>query len=398
MKKISVLMPSYNDADTISETLDSLICQSYNNWELVIIDDGSIDNTKDVVEKYKKEKDKYDRIKYFYQENKDQLLAIINGLNYVNGDYIYILHSDDLLYDENVFTKAVDYLENNPSVDCIIGDLTVIDENSNVTGIQRVYKYKKKKKIPAIQLLWLGRNLYVDLGFYKKEVFVKNLYNNYLVWDKPFWLDTEDKISMLNVKKVNFSLFKYRVYSGNYVNDDVGKLCLINGELRTATQLMNFYNIPFYKLQYIIFRVFCKLRLFNFYVPIYQNKETKNKAQIIDYIIKKRYPEGYSNNVFFDSLYNFYKNNKCRAIKFDKIYNRKDPIYLGNCFRIFNKQLLNNDLPDLYMNMFNEMKKGFDQIIVKNKNDYEKALNLTKFLCIYPYVKIVLKEGKNGKK
>ena len=241
VKKISVLMPSYNDCDTLCETLDSLICQSYKNWELVIIDDGSTDNTCQVVKDYKKKYDKHNKIKYIYQDNSDQLLAIINGLSYVDGDYIYILHSDDLLYDENTFAKAVDYFDKNSDVDCIIGDLVIIDENSNVTGVQKVYKYEKKKKIPAIQLLWLGRNLYVDLGFYKREVFEKNLYNNYLVWDKPFWLDTEDKINMVNVKKVNFSLFKYRIYSGNYSNDEIGKLCLINGELRTATQHINFF-------------------------------------------------------------------------------------------------------------------------------------------------------------
>ena len=99
MNKISVLMPTYNDADTILETLDSLVVQKYNNWELIIIDDGSSDDTKTVIEKYKKQKDKKNKIKYVYQENKDQLLAIINGLDYVTGDYIYILHSDDLLYE-----------------------------------------------------------------------------------------------------------------------------------------------------------------------------------------------------------------------------------------------------------------------------------------------------------
>ena len=62
MNKISVLMPTYNDADTILETLDSLVVQKYDNWELIIIDDGSSDDTKTVIEKYKKKKDKKNKI------------------------------------------------------------------------------------------------------------------------------------------------------------------------------------------------------------------------------------------------------------------------------------------------------------------------------------------------
>lgn len=387
MKKISVLMPSYNDADSIVETLDSLIIQTYENWELIIIDDGSTDDTKEVVGKYKKEKDIDDKIKYIYQENQDQLLAIINGLNYITGDYIYILHSDDLMCDSEVFKKAVYYLEKNPNVDSILGDLTIIDEFSNVTGMQKVLPYLNKKRIPAIQLLWLGRNLYVDMAFHRKEAFMDTVYRNYLVWDKPFWIDTFDEIKMLNVKKVDFSFFKYRIHPGNYANEDIGKLCLINGELRTATELMKFYNIPFYKIQYFFFRVFCHLNLFKVFYPIYQNKETKNKAEIVEYIINKRYPDGYNNNVFFKSLYFFYRNNTRRVIDFDKIYNGTDPIYLGNSFRIFNKQLLSNTLPTLYTKMFKEMEIGFNEIIVSEKNK-EKAINLTKFLCIYPFVKV----------
>ncbi len=394
MNKISVLMPTYNDADTICETLDSLICQDYNNWELIIIDDGSKDDTKKVIDNYKKEKDKKDKITYIYQENQDQLLALINGLKYITGDYIYILHSDDLLYDEHTFSRAVEYLDSHNEIDGIIGDLTIIDEHSAVVGKQKVFPYLNKKKIPAIQLLWLGRNLYVDFAFHKKEAFMTTLYNNYLVWDKPFWLDTMDNIKMLNIHKVKFSFLKYRIYPGNYANEEVGKLCLINGELRTATELMHFYNIPCYKFQYFMFRAFCHLGLYRIFTPIYQTKETKNKFRIIDFIIKKRYPEGYNDNPFFNSLALFYKNNNHRTIDFDAIYNDKDPIYLGNSFRIFNKQLVSNSLPKLYRDMFKEMEKGFDTIIVSKKNE-EKALNLTKFLCIYPFAKVIVR-GKNN--
>jgi len=397
MKKISVLMPTYNDCDTIEYSIDSLITQTYSNWELIIIDDGSVDDTKEVIEKYKEKKDKNNQIKYIHQKNQDQLLALINGLKYVSGDYVYILHSDDLLYDENVFNKVVEYFDNHQSTDAIISNLTIIDENGKVTGEQIINPYLKKRRIPVIQLLWLGRNLYVDSGFFRSEIFKENVYRNYLTWNRPFWLDIDKEVHQVNVDNVNFNLFKYRVYEGNYANNEVGKLCLLNGELRTATELMKFYNIPLYNIQYLVYRIFCHLHLFKFYFPIYQNKEMKNKGKIVDFIIRKRYPEGYINNIFLNSLYMFYSKSVHRIVNFDQIYNGKDPIYLGNNLRRFNKELLDNKLPKLYINMFKEMQKGFDEVVVSN-NNYGKAVNLIRFLCIYQFVRVrcIEDEEKNN--
>lgn len=392
MKKVSILMPTYNDCSTIEESLDSLISQTYTNWELIIIDDGSTDKTKDIIQNYIKNHNLESKIVYIYQENADQLRAIINGINYITGDYVYVLHSDDLLYDETSIEKNIKYLEEHPQTDGIIGDLTLINEKSEIFGIQRVNKYLKKEKIKAIQLLWLGRNLYIDLPFVKKEIFITNVYENYLKWNKPFWININDKVDTLNIDKVNYSFYKYRIYSGNYANNELGQLCLINGEIRTATQLMKFYEIPFYKLQYIVYRIFCKLNLFSIYMPIYLKRETKNKYKIVDFILRKRYPDGYENNIYFKSLAQFYKKNNKRSINFDKLYNG-EPIYLGNDLRTFNKQLLNGTLPILYIKMFEEMNKGFSILEVSKKNE-EAASNLLKFLSIYPFVEIRCKNER----
>ena len=64
MKKISVLTPTYNDAKSIEETLMSLINQTYSNWEHIIIDDGSTDNTKSIIEDFKNKYDKDNKINY----------------------------------------------------------------------------------------------------------------------------------------------------------------------------------------------------------------------------------------------------------------------------------------------------------------------------------------------
>ena len=184
--KVSVIMPTYNDATSISETLDSLMAQTHKDWELVIVDDGSKDNTKEVIEQYKKEKDANNQIKYIWQENGDQLNAILNGIQYLTGDYIYLLHSDDLLNSEDVFEKCIKYMEEHPEYDAITADLTIIDENTNIKGTQKVQKYKKKDYILAIQELWLGRNLYVDFAFHRAKTFFEQVKNNYVIWNTPY--------------------------------------------------------------------------------------------------------------------------------------------------------------------------------------------------------------------
>ncbi len=386
-KKVSIIMPTYNDAKSIVESMDSLRKQTYSNWEFIIVDDGSVDNTKQVVEEYRKKYGLEDHIYYIYQDNADQLKAILRGSEIIQGDYVFILHSDDLLATDNMLEQAVEYMEKNKTLDAIISDLIIINEQGEITGRQSVLKYKKKNAIPVIQLLWLGRNLYVDVGFYRVESFIKQIKENYLIWNTPFWLVTTEKVGMLNVEKVDFKFIKYRVHSANYINNEMGKLNVLSGELRVVTRLMKFYEIPRYSLQYKIFRIFAKLKLLHIYRPIYRVKETRNKADILDFVIRKRFPDGYEKNIFLNSLVMFYKQRKKRSVEFASLYN-DEVIYEGNGMRKFNNQLVNGKLPPLYIKIMEEMKQGFDEIIVHNDKEYEKVRILTQFLCIYPYVKI----------
>lgn len=394
MKKISVIMPSYNDAVSIVETLDSLIEQDYMNWELVIVDDGSTDNTKEVIQKYKEEKDKENKITYLYQQNADQLNAILNGLDHTDGDFIFILHSDDLINEKDSFTKCVAYMEEHPEITEIIGDLTTIDENSNYTGMQRVNDYKKEHYVLPLQLLWLGRNLFIDVAFHRRETFIKKVKENYVKWNTPFWMNfkAKESIEMLNVKKVDFSFYKYRIFSGNYVNSYKGKLNVINGELRTLVGLMKFYNIPAYRFQYLVYRTFNKLGLFNLYRPIYQKKEQQEKGTVVEFVIKKRFGEEYKKNRFLKVLVDFYQKQTDREVVLDKEIDA-DFVYQGKDNAKFNNALLADDLNEIYLRMFDEMEQGFSKVIVKNEKEKEKIENILRFLCVYPFVEVKIKEG-----
>ncbi|MCI8547101.1 MAG: glycosyltransferase family 2 protein [Clostridia bacterium] len=389
--KISVLTPSYNDEISITKTLNSLKNQTYTDWESIIIDDGSTDETKRIIEDYKKKNNLEDKIKYIYQENQDQLNALLNGLQYVKGDYIFILHSDDLLPSDEFFEKCVSIMESNPQYDALVGDLLIIDENDVENNCWKANKYELDDATPAKLILTCGANIYGDFFFHRKETFVTKVKENYLYWNTPMWLDLNNNAQMLNIKNVEFPILKYRVHSGNYINNEIGKFNVLNGELRTLTKAMKFYDIENFAFQNFMYNflrkpIIRKLKLYKNYNVKYKKKETENKYPIIKKAIENYYGQDYKENLFLDSILGFYENKVDREIV---LYNLENiEIYKGKDIRIFTKKLFNKELNDLYINFMNEMKKGFSKIIVYNDEDVEKANDLVKFMCLYPYVEV----------
>jgi glycosyltransferase involved in cell wall biosynthesis len=95
---VSVIIPSFNHAQYVSEAIESVLTQTYKEIEIIVVDDGSIDNTKEVLAPYIKE----ERIRYIYQENHGLAAARNKGLEAAQGRYIKFLDSDDLLYPQQI--------------------------------------------------------------------------------------------------------------------------------------------------------------------------------------------------------------------------------------------------------------------------------------------------------
>ena len=115
---VSVIIPAFNLGSLIVYSLESLINQGYQNWECIVVDDGSGDNTEEIVQSYVK-RDK--RIVYVYQKNGGLSKARNAGLSRARGAYIQFLDADDLI-ESRKLQCHVQYLENNPEVDIVYGD------------------------------------------------------------------------------------------------------------------------------------------------------------------------------------------------------------------------------------------------------------------------------------
>lgn len=105
---VSVIMPAHNAADTLAASMDSVLSQTYPEWELLVIDDASTDETRDIAEKYA-EKDK--RIRYMHQEQNQGVATARNcGIDAARGRYLAFLDSDDLWMPEKL-EKQVAFMQ-----------------------------------------------------------------------------------------------------------------------------------------------------------------------------------------------------------------------------------------------------------------------------------------------
>ena len=95
--KISIIMPTYNDSSTIIDTIDSVANQSYSNWQLIIMNDGSTDNSVSIIQEHND-----GRVKVFSKRNEGAYKAWQYGLRQSSGDYIVILDSDDYIDDDYI--------------------------------------------------------------------------------------------------------------------------------------------------------------------------------------------------------------------------------------------------------------------------------------------------------
>lgn len=166
---ISIITVSYNSSKTISNTIESVLAQSYQKIEYIVIDGASTDGTVEIVKSYSI------RISKFISEPDKGIYDAINkGIRLATGDIIGILNSDDFFYDDNVIQKIADAFAD-PDLDAVYGDVLFVDKN-NLSKITRYYSSENFKPgkfrfgfMPAHPSFFCRRELFEKFGYYKED-------------------------------------------------------------------------------------------------------------------------------------------------------------------------------------------------------------------------------------
>lgn len=245
---VSIIMPSYNTAKHISDSISSVINQTYKNWELIIVDDCSNDNTDEIVSEFLKDK----RIKYFKNEkNSGAAISRNKALREAKGRWIAFLDSDDLWVPEKL-EKQIGFMEEN-NYSFSYSYYREIDEKGKELGIE-IQGPKRINKFGMYNYCWVGclTVMYdaTKVGLIQIKDIKKN--NDYAMWLKV--------IKKADCYLYPYSLAFYRKRTGSISRQSYIKLIKWHYKLFREEDEKNSINSIILTVRNLIFGVVKKIK------------------------------------------------------------------------------------------------------------------------------------------
>lgn len=229
-EKISIIIPIFNTEKYLEECINSVLCQTYKNLEILLINDGSTDKSLLICEKYKKIDD---RIKLYSKKNGGLSDARNYGIEKAKGDFIFFLDSDDIIQ-KNTIEIMSKYLENDSTmVICDFDRFT--NKVSDCNGRIANHKYSRKQYFKSI--LKLRNNTYawgclIPKKIIKNDRFIVGRYFE----DMSFMYNLYHRCS--NIIKLDTKLYKYRNNSNSIIHTINNKK--INDYISSAKEMISF--------------------------------------------------------------------------------------------------------------------------------------------------------------
>lgn len=227
---VSVVAPTYNYGRFVGEMLESVLAQTYRNWECVVVDDGSTDNTNEVVARFAETDG---RIKYIRHENRGQPAALNTGLRNFAGEYLQILDADDLI-ERRKLERQVESLEKNLEVDIVYSRALFFTEEDvggrvfqegrwpSLSGVSgqggEVLPHLLRANIMTVNAPLIRRRAVEAVGFFDEELSP--------VQDWDYWLrcalaglsfrfeDEEGARALVRVHRTSMTQNRARTYRG----------------------------------------------------------------------------------------------------------------------------------------------------------------------------------------
>lgn len=292
MKKIDILMATYNGEKYIKEQIKSILNQTYSNFRLIISDDCSTDNTRNILEEFQK---KDDRIKLYYQEKNIGYVKNFEFLLNKVENELYMLSDQDDIWNADKIEKSVNKIEKE-NADLVFSDLELIDENGQQISesFWKEKNFKKKiKKDKNKQGLRLN-NYITGCTILSKKLFLKYILpipknKKYLIHD--FWIAIVVSLKG-KIEYIEEPLVKYRQHGNNQVGYKMK-----SKELKNIEEIRNM----FIDVKIELFSVYCENP------QLFTEREQKKNRKALRYYqkLKKVKNINFGNWIFFNQLYHY---------------------------------------------------------------------------------------------
>lgn len=239
MKKVSIILPTFNGEKFIKESIESILNQSFSGWELIIVNDGSTDNTPNIIRDYAL---KDSRITVLSNEINKKLPASLNiGFENAKGDY-YTWTSDDNIYKKNAIETMVKYLDNNPDTDLVSFNEDIVLENGK-------FEQTLNDLCPNRNTLQLTKCCNIGACFmYRKETAQKvGEYDEemFCAEDYDYWC----RIALKGkIQYCNENLYTYRKHKNSLSATQVPEICKKIDEIRHQYSLAIMQKLKLSKL------------------------------------------------------------------------------------------------------------------------------------------------------
>ena len=221
---ISIITASYNYADFIKETIDSILNQTYKDWELIVVDDGSTDNSTEVIKSYCEKDSRIKLYTHENNENKGLIETLKLGASKATSEWLAFLESDDL-WCENYLEEKVKLIEKYPDIKFIFNDVEMFGDKERIEEKNKEYKVTynilRAKPFPRnIEKYFCKFNPVFTFSCVtvKKDVFLKCNFKTPLPSHLDQWLYAQ--MAKNDFYYIDEKLTKWRIHSSSYIDRD----------------------------------------------------------------------------------------------------------------------------------------------------------------------------------
>lgn len=254
--KVSVIIPTWNDSKNIDNAIKSVLNQSLTDIEVIVIDDGSTDGTKKILNNYINNRE----IIYLYQENSGPSISRQRGVSLSKGKYIAFIDDDDEWIDKNKLQKQVEFLDKNPKYVLIGTGVKVVDENGRelINYLMPETDYSIRKKI-LIKNCFVNSSIVVLRKVLNLVLNTVDQKGNKYSEDYKMWLDVGLLGKMYNLPEI---MTKYTLRYGNI--SSLYKIQQIKNDIYLIRKHKNNYphyfkSIIYYYIKLVTFYFLTKL-------------------------------------------------------------------------------------------------------------------------------------------